>query len=53
LENRVSGPRRDKVIEKWKRLHNDELHNQHSLANIILVSKSRLGRYAGHVAVKE
>jgi len=46
LENWVFGPRRDEVIGKWKRLHNDELHNQHSSANIILVIKSRLGRYA-------
>jgi hypothetical protein len=48
LENWVFGPRRVEVIGKWKRLNNDELHNRHSSSNIILVIKSRLGRYACH-----
>jgi hypothetical protein len=37
----------DEVTRKWKRLH-----NQRSSENIILVIKSRLGWYAGHVALQ-
>jgi len=49
MENRLFVPRRDEVTGKWKRLHND-MHKWHSSGNIILVIKSRLGRYTGLVA---
>jgi hypothetical protein len=35
FENRVlrgtSGPKRTEIIDSWRKLHNDELHNLHSL----------------------
>jgi hypothetical protein len=32
---RVSGPRRDEVIEEWRKLHNEELNDLYSLSNIV------------------
>jgi hypothetical protein len=54
FENRVLrgifGPKRNEVIGGWRRLHNVELHNLYSPANIIRIIKSRRMRLAGHVA---
>jgi hypothetical protein len=54
LENRVLrrifGPKRDDVITKWRKLHNEELNDLYSLPNIFLVIKSRRIGWAGHVA---
>jgi hypothetical protein len=54
FENRVLrtifGPKRDEAIGDWRRLHNEELNDLYSSANIIRVIKSRRMRWAGHVA---
>jgi hypothetical protein len=34
---------------KWRKLHNEELHNLYSSPNIIRMIKSRRMRWAGHV----
>jgi hypothetical protein len=47
---KIFGPRRDEVIEGWRILHNEELHNQYCSPNIIRIIKSRRIRWAGHVA---
>jgi hypothetical protein len=47
---RIFGPKRDKVMGDWRKLHNEELHNLYSSANIIRMIKSRMMRWAGHVA---
>jgi len=47
---RVSGPKRDEVTGKWRKLHNEELSGLYSLPNILRVVKSRRMRWAGHVA---
>ena len=43
FENRVLrkvfGPKRDEVTGEWRKLHNEELNNLHSLANIVWVVK--------------
>jgi hypothetical protein len=47
---RISGPKRLEVIESWRKLHNEELHNLYSSPSIIRMIKSRRMRWAGHVA---
>jgi hypothetical protein len=47
---RIFGPRRDEVTGKWRKLHNEELHNLYSSPDIIRQVKSRRMRWAGHVA---
>jgi hypothetical protein len=54
FENRVLrkifGPKRDEMIGGWRKLHNEELHNLYCSPSIIKISKSRMMRWAGHVA---
>jgi hypothetical protein len=38
---RISGPRRDEIIEEWRRLHNGELYDVYSSRNVTRVIKSR------------
>jgi hypothetical protein len=46
---RKFGPKRDEVMEDWRKLHNEELHNLYSLPNMIRMVKLRRMRWAGHV----
>jgi hypothetical protein len=45
----IFGPNGDKVIRKWRKLHNEELNDLHSPLNIIRLTKSRRMRLAGRV----
>ena len=47
---RILGPRRDEVTGEWRRLHNEELNDLYCSPNIVRVIKSRIMRWAGHVA---
>jgi hypothetical protein len=47
---RIFGCKRDEVTGEWKKLHNEELHDLYSSPNIVRVIKSRIMRWAGHVA---
>jgi hypothetical protein len=47
---KIFGPKRDEVTGNWRKLHNKELNDPHSLPNIVRVIKSRRMRRAGHVA---
>jgi hypothetical protein len=47
---RISGPKRDEVRGKWRRLHKEEINDLYSSLNIIQVIKSRKIRWAGQVA---
>ena len=47
---RIFGPRRNEVTGEWRRLHNEELNDLYSSPNIVRVIKSRIMRWAGHVA---
>ena len=51
FENRVL--RRDEVTGEWRKLHNEELNDLYSSPNIIRVIKSKIMRWAGHVARME
>jgi hypothetical protein len=47
---RIFGPKRDEVMGKWRKLHNEKLHDLYSSPSIIRIIKSRRKRWAGHVA---
>jgi len=47
---RMFGPRRDEVTGELRRLHNEELSDLYCSPNIVRVIKSRIMRWAGHVA---
>jgi hypothetical protein len=53
FENRVLrtvfGPKRDEVMEEWRKLHSEELHNLYSSPDIIRQVKSRRMMWVGHV----
>jgi hypothetical protein len=46
----IFGPKRDEVTGDWRKLHSGELHNLYSSRDIIRQIKSRIMRWAGHVA---
>jgi hypothetical protein len=54
IENRVLrgifGPKRDEVTGEWRKLHNEELHDLYCSPTIVRLIKSRIMRWAGHVA---
>jgi hypothetical protein len=50
---RIFGPKRDEVIEEWRKIHNGELNGLYSSPNIFRLIKSRRVRWAGHVARME
>jgi PAS domain-containing protein len=47
---RIFGPKRDEVMGRWRKLHNEELRDLYSLPSIIRMIKSRRMRWAGHVS---
>ena len=47
---RIFGPRRDEVMGKCRRLYNEKLNDLYSSPNIVWLIKSRIMRWAGHVA---
>jgi hypothetical protein len=44
------GPMWDEIIERWRKLHNEELHNSYASENIIRILKTRRIRWTGHAA---
>ena len=48
---RIFGPKWDEVTGKWRKLHSEELNNLYSLPIFVRVIKSRIMRWAGHVAL--
>jgi hypothetical protein len=47
---RIFGPKRDEVTGKWRKLHNEELHDLYCLPTTVRVIKSRRMRRAENVA---
>jgi hypothetical protein len=47
---RIFGPKMDEVTGERRRLHNEELHDLYCSPNAIRVIKSKIVRFAGHVA---
>jgi hypothetical protein len=47
---RIFGPKRDEVRSEWRKLHNEELHDLYCSPNIFRMIKSRIMRWAVHVA---
>jgi hypothetical protein len=50
LSRRIFGPKRDEVTRVWRKLNEEELNGPYPLPNIIRMIKSRIMRWAGHVA---
>jgi hypothetical protein len=48
-ELRIFGLKREED-GSWRKLHSDEIHSLHSSLNIVMVIKSRMIRWEGHVA---
>jgi hypothetical protein len=48
---RIFGLRKDEVTGEWRKLHKEELHDLHSLPNIVRVIKSRRTELAANVAL--
>jgi hypothetical protein len=46
----VYGPKGEKVVRDWRRLHNEELRNLYASLNIVTMKKRRITRLAGPVA---
>jgi hypothetical protein len=49
----IFGPKREKVVGGWMRLHNEELCNLYASPNNIRVFRSRRMKCVGHIAHKE
>jgi hypothetical protein len=47
---RIFGPKRDEVTGEWRKLHNEEFCDLYSSPSIIRIIKSRMMRWAGHIA---
>jgi hypothetical protein len=47
---RIFGPKGDEVTGRLREVHDEELHNLYSSPNIIRIIKSKMVRWAGHVA---
>ena len=47
---RIFGPKRDELTGEWRKLHNQELNDLYCSPNILRMIKSRIMRWAGHVA---
>jgi hypothetical protein len=47
---RVFGPKRDEGTGEWRKLHNEGLNDLYPSPNIVQEIKSRIMRWAGHVA---
>jgi hypothetical protein len=48
---RIFGPKGDEVTGKWRKLHNEKLHDLYSSPNVVRVIKLRRMIWAGHVAL--
>jgi hypothetical protein len=46
----IFGTKRDEVTGEWRKLHNEELNDLYCSPNTLRVIKSRIMRWAGHVA---
>jgi hypothetical protein len=46
---RIFGSKTVEVVEGWRKMHNEELHNLYSLSSIIRMIQSRRMRWAGHL----
>jgi ferredoxin-thioredoxin reductase catalytic subunit len=48
--SRIFGSKRDEVTKEWRKLHNEEGNYLFTSPSFVQVIKSRIMRWAGHVA---
>jgi hypothetical protein len=46
--SRMFGPKRERAMGEWTKLHNEEIHNTNSTPRIFMMTKSRRIRWTGH-----
>jgi hypothetical protein len=47
---RIFGPKEDKIMGGWRKLHNEELRHIYPSQNTIRIMKSRRIKWVGHIA---
>jgi hypothetical protein len=50
VQRRIFVPKRDQETEEWRKLHDEERNDLHCSPNIIVIIKSRIMSWEGHVA---
>jgi hypothetical protein len=50
---KIFGLKRDELIGRWRKLHNEKVHDLYPSPNVIRIIKSRKMRWARHVARME
>jgi hypothetical protein len=50
---RIFGPMRDEVLRGWRNLHNEELHNLNSSANMIISNQMKEGEVGRECSMHE
>jgi hypothetical protein len=51
VQRKIFGPKRDKVIDNWRKLHSEDLHDLYS-SNVGWMIKKRI-RWVGHKCQRE
>jgi hypothetical protein len=49
MSRKVFGPKKEKIIGRWRNLHSEELYDLKSSPDILKVTKSRRMKWAGSV----
>jgi hypothetical protein len=51
VHRRLFGPKKDEVTGRWRKLHNEEMHNTYCSANIIAIISRKMRMWEGGMGV--